>query len=747
MKVKYLLIGALLLLLGIGLASCAQPTPAPAPECPPVPTAAACPDCPACPAPEPTQAAAVQNVPYEEAWAGSAHNRAEDMAFTDWNEADPKEVPVACAKCHTTAGYQDFLGSDGSEAGKVDKAVPAPAGTIQCVACHNDAAAAQDSVTFPSGLTVEHTGVTSRCMNCHQGRASKKSVDDTLAKYNATDLDAVPAPIKNDQGKDAPLGFINIHYYAAGATLYGTQAKGGYEYDGHTYDGKFRHVEGRDTCIGCHDQHSLQIKIEDCQQCHQNVKTVEDLRNVRMEGSLADYDGDGDVEEGIASEIQGLQEALYTGIQAYAKDVAGTAIAYNSEAYPYFFADTNGDGKADEAEAKSENSYKSWTPRLLKAAYNYQTTIKDPGAFAHNAKYDIQLLYDSIADLNEKLGNIEMGAMHREDPGHFAGNTEAFRHWDAEGEVEGACVKCHAAEGLPMFLKNGGTVAVEPSNGFMCTTCHDEANWPNRYVVNSVAFPSGATVSFGGKDADGNFVADDSNLCIECHQGRSSTPTVNKALGDKKPDEPDAKIRFTNIHYFAAGATIFGHEVQGAYEFADKDYLGMTTHPVNKCKDCHDVHALQPKLEACAACHSAAKDPKDPATYRMDATDWDGDGDTTEGVKAEIEAFAEKLYAAIQAYAADKGTGIVYNAAAYPYFFVDKDGDGKADVDDKGAAIGYNAWTPNLLKAAYNYQYYQKDPGAFVHNSKYVLQFLYDSIQAVGGDVQGLTRPTTPPAK
>jgi len=78
---------------------------------------------------------------------------------------------------------------------------------------------------------------------------------------------------------------------------------------------------------------------------------------------------------------------------------------------------------------------------------------------------------------------------------------------------------------------------------------------------------------------------------------------------------------------------------------------------------------------------------------------------------------------------------------------VDKDGDGKADVDDKGAAIGYNAWTPNLLKAAYNYQYYQKDPGAFVHNSKYVLQFLYDSIQAVGGDVQGLTRPTTPPAK
>ena len=97
----------------------------------------------------------------------------------------------------------------------------------------------------------------------------------------------------------------------------------------------------------------------------------------------------------------------------------------------------------------------------------------------------------------------------------------------------------------------------------MCSTCHDEANWPNRYAVASVTFPSGATVSFGGKDADGNFVADESNLCMECHQGRSSTPTVNKALAGKDPETVDPKIAFSNIHYFAAGATLFGTEVQG----------------------------------------------------------------------------------------------------------------------------------------------------------------------------------------
>jgi hypothetical protein len=46
-----------------------------------------------------------------------------------------------------------------------------------------------------------------------------------------------------------------------------------------------------------------------------------------------------------------------------------------------------------------------------------------------------------------------------------------------------------------------------------------------------------------------------------------------------------------------------------------------------------------------------------------------------------------------------------------------------------------------LLRAAYNYQYYQKDPSAFAHNSQYVAQILYDSIQDVGGSVSGMARP------
>ena len=229
---------------------------------------------------------------------------------------------------------------------------------------------------------------------------------------------------------------------------------------------------------------------------------------------------------------------------------------------------------------------------------------------------------------------------------------------------------------------------------------------------------------------------------MECHQGRSSTVTVNKALTDKDPETVDPKIAFSNIHYFAAGATLFGTEVQGAYEFDGQKYVGYNSkHPLNKCKDCHDVHALTVKVEACAACHGGAADPKDPKTYRMSTTDFNGNGDVKEGIKAELDTFAERLYAGIQAYAKAKGTPIIYDVAANPYFFVDANEDGKADLDDKGAPIRYNAWTPTLLKAAFNYQYYQKDPGAFTHNPMYVLQFLFDSIKAIGGDVNGLTRP------
>jgi hypothetical protein len=675
----------------------------------------------------------VKDVPFQEQWVGSGHADAEAEAFVHWNEADPAEVPTGCAKCHSTPGYLDFLGEDGTAAGTVEN--PAAIGSvIECVACHNASTAAMTSVVFPSGLEITGLGKEARCMQCHQGRASKPQVDATLERFSVTaeNQDAVPAPVD-----DRAMGFINIHYYAAGATLYGAQAQGGYQYDSKMYDYKFRHVEGIDTCIGCHNPHTLEIKLETCQTCHEGLTSVEDLKKVRMNGSLADYDGDGNRDEGVAEEMDGLRELLYQAIQAYAKDIAGAGIVYDPAAYPYFFQDADGDGAADQADGNPV-AYANWTGRLLKAGYNYQVSVKDPGAFAHGGKYIIQLLYDSTEDLNTVLATpVDLSAAHREDPGHFAGDTEPFRHWDSEGEVPGSCAKCHSADGLPTFIKNNTNIATHPANGFMCTTCHDEANWPALYAVNEVTFPSGAKVTFGE--------AKPANLCLQCHQGRESTTSINRAIGDLADDEvavQDDKplLSFRNVHYFAAGATLFGTDAKGAYEYDGETYLGKHAHVDAgfDCSTCHDVHALEVKTESCAGCHPAVADGLD--KIRMGTTDYDGDGDTSEGMAGEVATVAEKLYAAIQAYAADKSVGIVYDGHAYPYFFEDADGDGNADSTDAGATR-FTKWTPSLLRAAYNYQYAQKDPGAFAHNGKYLIQVLYDSIADLGGDVAGMTRP------
>jgi hypothetical protein len=753
MSKKYLFIGLLLAGILLLVAACASPTPAPtqAPAQPTQPPAAPTTAPAPMAVPAPTEAPVA--VPNVDEWKTSAHADVKSEAFVHWDTE--KEVPTSCAKCHSTAGYMDFLGADGSEAGKVDKAVAVPPNPgIQCDACHNEVANAMTSVKFPSGVEITGLGPEARCMQCHQGRESKVSLDKLFETLKVEDVDATYAPVVND-GVTTTLGFRNIHYFPAAATLYGSMVHGGYEYEGKTYDAKNTHVEGYDTCVGCHNSHTLEIKVEECAKCHEGVTSAEDLKKVRMIASAKDYDGDGNVEEGMAEELAGMQEILYAEIQKYAKDKAGAGIAYDAATYPYFLLDADGDGKGDVNDKGAAVGYNKWTPRLLKAAYNYQLSVKDPGAFAHGNKYIVQLLFDSIEDLGGDVSKLA-----RTDAGHFAGDSMPFRDWDSENyTVPYRCVKCHTATGLPAFLKAGGTMVVDgrgnslttgvgpmhSANGFMCTTCHDEAQeFPARYSVASVVFPSGKTVSFGGKDADGKFIADDSNLCIMCHQGRESTLSVNNYLKGKEDDQADKTISFKNVHYFGAGATLFGNDVQGAYQYDKKAYLGQSQHPLGKCQDCHDVHTQEVKADACKACHSDVK----PEDIRMAATDWDGDGNTTEGVKGEIETLTEALYAQIQKYAKDTaGAGIVYDSATYPYFMLDADGDGKPDQSDQGGNVSYNAWTPRLLKAAYNYQYAQKDPGVFVHNPQYVIQFLIDSIGDLGGSVKGYTRPEVPAAK
>lgn len=709
-------------------------------------------------------------IPFFDAWVTSPHADLTSRSFTNWNTADPPVVPVACAKCHASAGFHDFLGLDGSAAGVVDG--PAVPGVIQCSTCHNEVTIAQTEVKMPSGELLTGLGREAVCMECHQGRQSGASVAAAIERAGV-DHDAVMET----------QGFLNIHYYAAAATLYGADAGGGFEYPGKRYEPRFEHVSEFATCQSCHDPHSLALDVASCATCHTGVATLADLRDIRMPGSLVDYDGDGDVTTGIYYELYNLRYVLFGLIQQYAREVVGRPIGY-FDGNPYFFFDTNEDGVISPDEAVRANAFNTFTPRLLAAAYNYQVAKKDPGGYTHNAKYLIQIVYDSIEDLAGALGGgvtglvrpgdetalaampqgevlaragafdvaslrdaldltrvVDLGViqrLHRDDVGHFDGTSDAWRYWDGAGAVPATCSTCHAGGGLPFFLANGVQIAHVPTQGMQCTTCHVSESDFAVLALESVRFPSGANLSFGDS-AD--------NLCAVCHQGRASTTTVNARIGSAADDAVTQGLGFVNIHYFSAAASRFGTEAKGGYEYAGKTYVGFWPHDpdVATCTQCHDPHNLRVDFGLCSDCHGATTSVADIRAYREFDGDFDGDGDTSVGTYYEIQNMVGLLNQAIQAYARDVvGTPIVYSSLSHPYFFIDGNANGVADPEEVARANAYATWTPRLLRAAYNYQYAKKDTGGYAHNSQYVIQLLHDSLEDLGWDVSAMHRPSNP---
>lgn len=313
-------------------------------------------------------------------WMNSAHGDATAEAFIHWDSDG--EIPPSCAGCHSGEGFRDRIGVDGTPG--IDHPI-ATGSLIDCETCHNPTAMALASVEFPSGVTIEGIEKNATCMSCHLGRESGESV-----KMSVGDMD--------EDTVNPELGFINVHYTVAAATKYGSEVHGAFEYEGKTYMGEFAHVPGFSFCSDCHDQHALTVKVENCATCHK----TEEVADIRLT-TMTDVDGDGDVTEGIAHEVDALHEMLGAAIVKYSADVSDAPIIYGKGSYPYWFADTNGNGEPDADELERSNGYKSWTPRLLKAAYNYHFVLEDPGAFAHNPHYALQILYDSIENLSEKV--------------------------------------------------------------------------------------------------------------------------------------------------------------------------------------------------------------------------------------------------------------------------------------------------------------------------------------------------------
>ncbi|SIN76983.1 cytochrome C [Vannielia litorea] len=314
-------------------------------------------------------------------WYRSAHADQAAEAFRHWDEEE--EIAPVCAVCHAGEGFRAFHGLDGSAPGLPATPVPT-GGVVDCGTCHNAGLAEIEAVAFPSGLMHPVQGVEAACLTCHQGRTAGSTV---AAKVTGLEEDA-PNP---------DLSFINPHYATAGATWLGGYGGAGFHFEGKAYSGRFFHARPVSTCNSCHEPHTLEVAFEPCLTCHQG-DAPEAIRISRQS-----YDGSGDTSKGIKADIDANAALLLDMVRDYAATVIGVPILYEGHRYPYFFADANGDGAIDEAEGKAI-AYNAWSPRMLKAAYNWKLVTSDPGNFAHNPAYALELLHDSIEALSGPLG-------------------------------------------------------------------------------------------------------------------------------------------------------------------------------------------------------------------------------------------------------------------------------------------------------------------------------------------------------
>jgi hypothetical protein len=324
-------------------------------------------------------------------WSTSAHADVTSRAFTNWGVGSGV-IPADCATCHSTHGLLDYVGERGSGPEPVVEDHPVGT-TVQCLACHNDSVHQAQAVTFTSGEVIQPIGSEAPCLICHQGRESGDSVQ------------AMILGLDDDEVSDE-LRYIDAHYHIAAATLMGGEARIAYEYDHASYVGRFEHTQDFQSCSSCHDPHHLRVEPLKCSTCHVYVRDESDLRLIRR--TRTDYDGNGSTDEGIVQEIETMHGLLYEAISAYAEEVIGTPIVYSADNFPYFFVDDSDDGEGDPDDGNPTDPYQDWTPRLVRAAYNFQFVQKDPGSYAHNPRYTLQVLYDTLEDLNERVAvNME----------------------------------------------------------------------------------------------------------------------------------------------------------------------------------------------------------------------------------------------------------------------------------------------------------------------------------------------------
>jgi hypothetical protein len=685
-----------------------------------------------------------------------------------------------CSRCHSGDGFRDLIGADGSTVDvlNVQYGSTAAAATqrtsfnsgFRCNACHNGATILGNPTTylnqhkFASGNVLTLDGKSAICAQCHDGGRPGYEVSQLMAQ--------APVGVATDaQLVGTKNATVRAHYFPAASTLYGKEAGNWYQYPGMNYTARNQHG-GNNACTFCHDAHTGDLPADGtnadqiggkCGGCHANeaggtISTLAALQANRQYGFNGDIDGNG-VEEDLQTEINGLGATLYQAIQAYAVNVSGTAICNPNPTDNKFYVLTDGNAATcGVAGGPNVAPYNKWTPRLLRAGYNYLMWQQDPGTWAHNPRYVIEVLFDTITDLNAGLGaNAVPFSGKRSFEGHFGASDAAtpyaaFNHWANFAGSSSACAQCHGGQagfsaylaGAPAALSFTTANAPDTISGFQCSTCHtfDGADMKGLRTISTVYFPpqkngapTAGQVSFDASSLPTTFA-----LCGSCHSARENKATVdNKGL-----TAGVFSATLVNPHYLGAAATIMGTRTKSWYEYDGKHYTaypafwkdgargvpgdntsvttgkaGHSPHAA-ECSGCHQPkesrHSFEVQWTYCNGCHTGnyALAPK--------ATEYE---DMKTELLAALNLYVSNNLTAFQATTANgaAATGLCYDGSVYGYLLVKT----AAGCTTTAAKLDLNS-----MKAGYNLHWMNKEPGGWAHNEYYVKQLVYDSISDLG---------------
>jgi hypothetical protein len=391
----------------------------------------------------------------------------------------------------------------------------------------------------------------------------------------------------------------------------------------------------------------------------------------------------------------------------------------------------------------------------------------DAGAWAHNPRYAIEVMYDAIADLNagllvkgktaspngKRAFNGHFGAADAASPYaaliyHGASNTTTHESLPPMGFTSAACYQCHGGAGglqaylsvMPAALTGAVITDANKVSAFQCSTCHtfNGNDMKGLVSVSKVYFPPQKNGAVGS----GEVVFAAANLpktfavCGSCHSARE-----NKATIDGKPLVAGTfNTTLVNPHYLGAAATEMGTRAKSWYEYNGKTYTdypafwkagtsGDAPGPYGSphgadCVGCHQAkeskHSFEVDYTYCATCHAVTSH----GDYSLAPKE-----EEYASMKTELLAALNTYVTAnLTTFQATNGgvtaTGLCYDGNVYGYVLV-KNG---TVCSTTAAKLDLNT-----MKAAYNLHWMNKDPGGWAHNEYYVMQLVYDSIVDLGG--------------